>query len=183
MNIKTKKIIRMAIMAMLTAVSVVLIYVIRIPLIPSAPFLEYDPADIPMLIAGALLGPAEGITVVFLASLIQAFTVSAASGWIGFLMHFISSGALVLIVSLIYKKISSVKGLVIGLVAGSVVMIALMIPLNFIFTGIFLNVGTKAVAQMIMPAILPFNALKAAINSVITFAIFIPCSKAIKKFI
>ncbi len=173
----------MAIIAMLTAISVVLIYIVRIPLIPSAPFLEYDAADIPMLIAGALLGPVEGLTVVFLASLIQAFTVSAASGWIGFLMHFISSAALVVVASLIYRRLHCAKGLIIGLVAGSLVMIALMIPLNFIFTGIFLNVGTKAVAQMIIPAILPFNALKTSINSVITFAVFAPCSKALKKII
>lgn len=183
MNNKTKKLIRTAIIAMLTAISVVLIYSVRIPLIISAPFLEYDAADIPMLIAGALLGPIEGITVVFLASLIQAFTVSASSGWIGFLMHFIASGALVLTSSLIYRKKPSAKNLIIGLTVGSAVMILLMIPLNIVFTGIFLNVGTKAVAEMIMPAILPFNALKAVINSVITFAVFIPCSKALKKII
>lgn len=173
----------MAIVAMLTAISVVLIYLIKIPLIPSAPFLEYDPADIPMLIAGTLLGPVEGLTVVFLASLIQALTVSAASGWIGFLMHFIASAALVLVSSLVFRKRFSVKSLTLGLIAGSAAMVALMIPLNIIFTGIFLNVGTKAVAGMILPAILPFNALKATINSVITFAIFIPCSKALKKII
>lgn len=170
-------------MAMLTAISVVLIYTVRIPLIISAPFLEYDAADIPMLIAGTLLGPVEGLAVVFITCLIQAFTVSASSGIIGFFMHFISSSALVLSASLIYRKKPSVKNLIIGLAVGSALLIVLMIPLNFVFTGIFLNVGTQAVSEMILPAILPFNLLKGIINSFLTFAVFFPCSKALKRII
>ena len=37
-------------MAMLGAISIVLVAVIHFPLIPAAAFLEYDPADIPILI-------------------------------------------------------------------------------------------------------------------------------------
>lgn len=183
LNENTKKIIRTAIMAMLTAISVVSLYFIRLPLIPSAPFLEYDAADIPVLIGGALLGPLPGMAVLLAVCLIQAFTVSAASGWIGFVMHFAASSALVLISSLIYKKHPTVKGLIAGLVCGSAAMVILMIPLNLVFTGIFLGAGTKTVVGMLMPAIVPFNALKAGINSAVTFAIFIPCSKALKKYI
>ncbi len=178
-----KKVIRTAIMAMLTALSIVSLYIIRLPLIPSAPFLEYDAADIPVLIGSMLLGPLPGLAVLLAVCLIQAFTVSAASGWIGFVMHFASSAALVLISSLIYKKKPSAKGLILGLAAGSAAMIIIMIPLNLIFTGIFLGAGTQTVAKMLIPAIIPFNALKAGINSAVTFAIFIPCSKALKNYI
>ncbi len=37
-------------MAMLVAVSVVLVYLVHFPIFPAAPFLEYDPADIPNMI-------------------------------------------------------------------------------------------------------------------------------------
>ena len=37
-------------MAMLGAISIVLVSVVHFPLIPAAAFLEYDPADIPILI-------------------------------------------------------------------------------------------------------------------------------------
>lgn len=37
-------------MAMLTAISIVFVSVIHFPLFPAAAFLEYDPADIPILI-------------------------------------------------------------------------------------------------------------------------------------
>ena len=98
-------------------------------------------------------------------------------------MHFIASGVLVLISSTVYKKKPTSGGLVLGLVLGSLAMTAVMIPLNLVFTGIFLGAGTKAVAQMLIPAIIPFNLLKAGINSAVTFAVFTPISKLLKKYI
>ena len=62
-------------------------------------------------------------------------------------------------------------------------MVIAMIPLNLVFTGIFLGAGTQAVIQMLIPAILPFNILKAVINSVATFAIYTPISEILKKYI
>lgn len=48
---------KMTVMAMLAALSMVLVYAIHVPLIPVVPFLEYDPADIPILIAAMAYGP------------------------------------------------------------------------------------------------------------------------------
>ena len=179
----SNKVIKTAIMAMLTALSVVSVYALRLPLIPAAPFLEYDAADIPVLIGSMLLGPVSGIVTLLAVCAIQALTVSASSGWIGFVMHLIASGVLVLISSTVYKKKPTSGGLVLGLVLGSLAMTAVMIPLNLVFTGIFLGAGTKAVAQMLIPAIIPFNLLKAGINSAVTFAVFPPISKLLNKYI
>lgn len=170
-------------MAMLTALSIVSLYVIRMPLIPAAPFLEYDAADIPVLIGSMLLGPVSGIVTLLAVCLIQAITVSASSGWIGFVMHFIASSVLVLIASLIYKRKQTTASLIIGLIIGSLAMTAVMIPLNLIFTGIFLGAGTQTVVQMLIPAIIPFNLLKAGINSAVTFAVFTPIKSILKKYV
>ena len=170
-------------MAMLTALSIVSLYVIRMPLIPAAPFLEYDAADIPALIGSMLLGPVSGIITLLAVCLIQALTVSASSGWIGFVMHFVASSVLVLIASLIYKRKQTTASLVLGLVIGSIAMTAVMIPLNLVFTGIFLGAGTQTVIGMLMPAIIPFNLLKAGINSAVTFAVFTPIKSILKKYV
>ncbi len=179
----SKKVIRTAIMAMLTALSIVSLYVIRMPLIPAAPFLEYDVADIPVLIGSMLLGPVSGIVTLLAVCLIQALTVSASSGWIGFVMHFIASSVLVLIASLIYKRKQTAASLIVGLVIGSIAMTAVMIPLNLVFTGIFLGAGTQTVIGMLIPAIIPFNLLKAGINSAVTFAVFTPIKSILKKYV
>lgn len=182
-SMKNNNVIRTAIMAMLTALSIVLVYAIRLPLIPSAPFLEYDAADIPVLIGSMVLGPVAGIIILLAVCIIQALTVSASSGWIGFVMHFIASGVFVLIASLIYKRKKTNLSLLIGLIAGSIAMVIVMIPLNLIFTGIFMGTGVQAVVSMLIPAIIPFNLLKAVINSAVTFAVFTPISGILKKYV
>lgn len=176
-------VLRISIMAMLTALSIVLVINIHLPLIPAAPFLEYDPADIPVLIGAMMLGPVSGIITLLTVCIIQALTVSASSGIIGFFMHFIASSVLVLVASGIYSRKKTVLSLIIGLVAGSLAMTVVMIPLNLVFTGIFMGAGTQTVVSMLMPAIIPFNLLKAGINSAITFAVFTPISHVLKKYI
>lgn len=64
-------------MAMLGAISIVLVAVIHFPLIPAAAFLEYDPADIPILICAFAYGPLAGLLLTVVVCFIQGFTVSA----------------------------------------------------------------------------------------------------------
>ena len=52
---------KLAKMAMLVAVSIVLVALIHLPILPMVPFLEYDPADIPILLGSFAFGPGAGI--------------------------------------------------------------------------------------------------------------------------
>jgi riboflavin transporter FmnP len=97
-------------------------------------------------------------------------------------MHFIASSVLVLVASGIYSRKKTHLSLIIGLVLGSIAMTAVMIPLNLIFTGIFMGTGVQTVASLLIPAIIPFNLAKAAINAVVTFAVFTPLSKILPRY-
>ena len=44
-------------MGMMVAISVALVYFIHFPIFPAVAFLEYDPADIPILIGTFAFGP------------------------------------------------------------------------------------------------------------------------------
>ena len=83
-------------MAILTALSVCFVALIHFPIFPAVAFLEYDPADIPILICGFAFGPAAGFIVTLIAAFIQGFTVSAQSGIYGIIMHIVATGAYVL---------------------------------------------------------------------------------------
>ena len=159
-------------LALLSALSILLMMVIRFPIIPSAPFLEYEPGDVPALIGAFLYGPGAGLLITTVVSLIQATTVSAGSGWIGAIMHMVATGTMVLVAGLIYKRMHSFKGAVIGLLAGSVGMTLVMIPLNLFFTTRFLGVPVEAVKAMIVPVIIPFNLIKAVGNSALTVLVY-----------
>lgn len=174
---------RMVKIAVLSALSIVLMLALRFPLIPSAPHLEYDPGDIAILIGGFMLGPVAGLVITITVSFIQAMTVSAGSGWIGFVMHVIASGTMVLVASIIYKKIRTFKGAIISLVAGSMAMILVMIPANLYFTPKFFGIPYEAVKAGLITSVIPFNVLKAILNSILTMLLYKPLGKALKVLI
>lgn len=175
MNPNTKK---LTMMAMFTAIGAVLITAVHFPLFPSAAFLQYDPADVPILICGFAYGPVAGIIVTILASFIQAFFLGG-DGIYGFLMHVIATSALTLVASSIYRTNHTRKGAVIGLTAGTLAMGVVMMIANHFITPAFMGAPTEMVDSMLLPVILPFNLLKAGINSVITFLVYKTVSKHI----
>lgn len=171
----TKKI---TFLAMLIALSIALVAAIHFPIIPSAPFLEYDPADIPILIGTFAFGTSAGLLITVIASVIQGFTVSAQSGLYGILMHIIATGSFVLVAGLIYNKDKTKKSAILSLIAGTLTMTAVMFIANLIVTPAFLKVPVEVVMGMMFTAIIPFNLIKAGLNSIITFIVY----KAISKF-
>lgn len=172
----------MAQMAMLVAISIVSLYVIPLwSIFPSAPYLQYDIADVPVLIGTMLFGPGAGLLILSLVSVIQGLTVSAGGGWVGIVMHFCASGALVLVSGLIYVKWKTLWSLIIGLVLGSLSMTAVMIPLNLFLTVRFYGVPYDAVKDLLVPATIPFNLIKSGLNSTITVALFFPLKNILKR--
>jgi len=173
-NPKTVKLTKMA---MLGTISLVLVLLVRIPF-PPAPFLTYDPADVPIFIAAFAFGPLAGLSITAVVSFIQAFALGG-DGIIGFFMHVAATGTFVLVAGLIYKKHKTKKVAIIALICGTIVMTASMIAWNLVITPIYLGVPREAVIGMILPILLPFNLLKAGINSVITLLTY----KAIAKYL
>lgn len=174
MKVSTKK---MAVMAMLAAVSVLLV-LIHIPF-PPAPFLEYDPADIPILIGTFAYGPAAGIIITVVVSIIQGFTLSASSGIIGIVMHILATGSFALVAGLIYQRKKTRKSAILALGLGVITMTVMMALMNLIFTPIFMGTPVETVAGMLLPIIIPFNLMKASINAVATLLLY----KAVSRFI
>lgn len=167
-------------MAMLGAISIVLVAVVHFPLIPAAAFLEYDPADIPILICAFAYGPGAGLLLTVVVSFIQGMTVSAQSGIIGIIMHIFATGSCVLVAGTIYKRNKTKKTAIFALACGAVIQTLAMIVMNMIFTPLFMGAPLETVMAMMIPAIIPFNALKAGINCVITFFLYKSISHLIK---
>lgn len=159
--------------AMLVAISIVLVAIVHIPIVPAVPFLEYDPADIPILIGTFAFGPAAGVILTIVTSVLQGITVSANSGLYGILMHVISTLALTLTAGLIYraKHEKTKKHAIMGLICGTLAMVLVMIPANMIITPAFMGMPLDAIMPL-MPWIVLFNFIKAGINSVVTFLLY-----------
>ncbi len=171
---RTKEIARLGVMA---ALSVVLAALFHFPLFPSASYLEYDPADIPVLLTAFLYGPVAGVIITAVVSIVQGLTVSASGGVIGILMHFLATGCFCIAASLPYHRNKNTKTLCAGLGLGTLVMAGVMVLCNLVFTPLYTGMSVAAIASMVPTVILPFNLLKAGINAVFTFLLFRPLKK------
>ena len=113
-------------LGMLGAISLILVATVHFPIIPAAPFLEYDPADVPILIGTFAFGPVAGFLLTVVVSIIQGMTVSAASGGpIGIIMHFLATGTFVLLAGNLYRAHRTRKAALLGLAAGIGALVAL----------------------------------------------------------
>lgn len=158
-------------MSMLVAISIAMVYLIHFPIFPATAFLEYDPADISILIGTFAFGPAGGLALTIVTSLIQGVTVSAASGPYGIIMHIIATGTLVAVSGSIYRKKKSRGRAAAGLLLGTAAMAAVMVGANLLITPLFMGVPRSAVWTL-MPFIIGFNVIKAGINGLLTFLVY-----------
>lgn len=166
-----KKTVKLAKIAMLVAISIILVYFIHIPIFPAVAFLEYDPADIPIMIGTFAFGPAAGVMITFVVSILQGITVSSGSGVYGILMHIIATSVFVIVAGNIYKRKKTKKDAIIALACGVAAWVVVMFFANLVITPLFMGVPRSLVWEL-MPFILAFNAIKAGVNSVLTFLLY-----------
>ena len=121
-------------------------------------------------------GPAAAVIVSVLGFVPHLFT----NPW-GTLMAVLVALALSVPASLIYKKNKTRKGALIGIIVGAVVALAVAIVGNIIVTPFYAHMTTAQVVALIVPALLPFNALKFTIHGVVTFLIYKPISNLLNR--
>ena len=173
---KRENVRKLTVMAMLVAISVILVWLVHFPIFPTAAFLEYDPADIPILIGTFAYGPMAGLLLTITASAVQALTVSVHSGLYGFLMHVISTSLLAMTAGVIYNFKHTRRGAAVALICGTLAMGLGMLLANHFITPIFMGVSSAVVDNMLLPVILPFNLIKAGFNALVVFLIYKPVS-------
>ena len=166
-KMNTAKLVKMALLA---GVSCVLMLLIRIPF-PPAPFLVYDPADIPIYITTFAFGPVSGLIITVVVSFIQAFVLGGDAVY-GFVMHVLATGLFAIIAGGLYRHKKSKKEAVIALIAGVLAMTAMMCVANYFITSLYMGVPRSAVASMLVPVIIPFNLMKGGINALVTFLVY-----------
>ena len=126
MVMSKKKTVKMVKMGVMVAISVAMVYLVHFPIFPAVPFLEYDPADISILIGTFAFGPEAGLVLTVVTAVVQGLTVSAGSGLYGILMHMIATGVLVLVSGMIYNRKKTKATAVFGLTAGMAAMAVVM---------------------------------------------------------
>ncbi|NLU53766.1 MAG: ECF transporter S component [Clostridiaceae bacterium] len=189
MTTKTKYIVKIAILA---ALATIIMYIeAPIPFMPA--FLKLDFSEIIVLLGAFSLGPVAGILIELIKNLVHV--TSTITGGVGELANFIVGCAFVVPAALIYKKNKCIKTALTGLLVGSVSMVAVATLMNYfvlipLYIEIFakeynitaeqslqsiVDLGTKNnkgivdLRTLILYGIIPFNAIKTIVISILTF--------------
>ena len=167
MKANTKKLV---ITAMFAAIAFAIVAFIRIPVVQ---FLKYEPKDVIITIGGFILGPFASFLISIVVSLVEMLTISD-TGLIGCIMNVLSTCAFACTAALVYKCRRTQMTAILGLFLGTLAMIVVMVLWNYLITPIYMGLPREEVAEMLVPVFLPFNALKAGLNSAITMIVYKP---------
>lgn len=173
--------------AMICTLAYLVMVMIRIPLVPALPFLNYDPKDVILMIGGFMYGPLSALLCTLVVALVEMVTVSD-TGVIGCVMNFLSTASFVGIAAGMYRKKHTKQGAIIGLLCGVCIMTVVMLLWNYLITPLYMS-PTKAdigatrdyVVTMLIPGFLPFNLLKGLINAGITLLLYKPVVTTLRK--
>jgi len=187
-----------ALTAMLSAVSTILMYLqFPMPFIIPA-FIQMDFSELPALIAAFAYGPIAGVVVCLIKNLFHLFGTTTMG--VGELSNFLLGASFIFTAGLIYKKNNNRKGALLGTLVGAAVMAVISFPVNLFITYPFFTVvffgGNQAPIMGMYQAILPwadtlpkallvfnmpFNFIfKGLANAAIAFLIYKPLSPVLK---
>ncbi len=186
-----------AFVGMLGALSTVLqMFEVSLPFAPS--FMKFDISELPALLAGFLLGPADGCLVVIVKNLLKLLMRGTNTAFVGELSNVAGSCIYVLCAAMIYMrnktKKTAVKALIISTLSVSIVQIFMnawvMFPLYSRLYGLSMDViigmGSKVNPlikdnlTMMIFGVFPFNLFKHGVTSLVTFLLYKRISAPLK---
>ena len=174
---KTRKLVTLAI---LSALAFIVMVLIKIPVFPAVPFLNYEPKDVIIAIGGFLYGPLSALAMSVVVSLVEMVTVST-TGIYGAIMNILSSCTFACTAAIIYKKWRTLPGAASGLAGGIIITVPVMLLWNYLIVPIYMGAPREYVATLLFPYFLPFNLLKYGLSAAITMLVYKPIRIALSK--
>ncbi len=167
----------------LCAVFAAMAYAVMVVFHLKVQFLTFDLKDAVITVAGLLLGPLAALSISVLVAVLEFITVSDTALY-GLIMNMASSVTFSVVASMVYKYRKRLSGAVVGLVSAVVSVVAVMLLLNLLVTPIYqtkvlgVPMSPADVAKIIVPLLLPFNAVKAVTNASLVLVFYKPLSRA-----
>ena len=197
---KTTKVRRLTMAAMMGAVAFVLMYFsFSVPVL--SPFAEFDASALPELIGGFILGPVGAVEIIVIKLALKLVFKGSSSLLTGELSNLLLSLAYVLPAVIYYRRHRSKRGAVIGIVLGSVISVLVSIITNvYIIIPAFMylygmdwaaiidicakaNPWVRDIPTFVAFSVVPFNIISRAVTSLLTVLLYKKISIPLKKLI
>ncbi|MDL4842553.1 ECF transporter S component [Aquibacillus rhizosphaerae] len=175
---KSSKLLKLIIFALLGTISVVLMFLnFPLPFLPS--YLKIDFSDVPALLAGLLFTPVAGIIVEGVKNSLY-LVLTGAHDPVGVVGNFFAGTLFVLPVAVLYHRLKGPKSLVSGLITGTIVMALGMGVLNYFVLlpaySLFMGMEEMAIPTVkwatVIAGITPFNLIKGTIVGLLFIPLF-----------
>lgn len=157
------KIKKMIIMSLISAMAYVIVMVCRLPIIPSAGYLDLEFKSAVILIGAYIFGPLSGFVMSVVICFVEMVTFST-TGLIGCIMNLLATACFVCPAAFVYKKKNTTVGAVVGIALGAITMTVAMVLWNYILTPLYQGIPRDVIAAMLLPVFVPFNMIKACLN-------------------
>lgn len=180
---------RVSFVAIFSALAAVLM-LFEFPLFFAPSFYELDLSELPVLICTFYLGPVSGVVCELLKVLLKLLLKGTSTAFVGDFANFVVGCSFVLPASMIYHRIKTKKGAILALVCGTLTLTVFGslfnawyllpkfaqlygVPLEaLVAMGTEVNGAITGVQTLVLFAVVPFNLLKGAVVSLLTFLLY-----------
>ena len=163
---------------------------IEIPLFFAPGFYKLDLSELPVLICTFYLGPVAGVCSELLKVLIKLLLKGTTTAFVGDFANFVVGSSFILPASIVYHARPGKKTALLGMVVGTLTMTVIGSAFNAIYLlpkfavmfglpldaivgmGTAVNSRINSVSTLVLFAVVPFNLLKGAVDSVLTFLLY-----------
>ncbi|MCT0954695.1 ECF transporter S component [Weissella cibaria] len=179
---------RLTVIALLAAISFVLMVFPQFPLIPGATFLKIDFSFVPVLIGALMLDLKSGYAILILRSLLKVLlNNSGVNDYIGLPMNIVAMGVLLTVIMLMVgHRELTVKRFIAGSILGTVGLTLAMVILNFVYAvplyAMFANFDIKATIGLgtyLLWMVIPFNLIEGIILTAVAGLVFVALRRVI----
>ena len=172
---------KLVIVAMLAAISFILMIFPQFPLIPTADFLKVEFSIIPILVGLYLFDLPTAFVILILRSILKLLLNNeGVTTWIGLPLNIVAVGAFLVIFALFFKKEVATKTYIIGSVLATIGMTVAMAVTNIIYAiplyAKFAHFDISKIfgtSKYILTMVVPFNLLQGVIFAVSFAIIFV----------
>jgi len=179
---------RLTVIALLAAISFVLMVFPQFPLIPGATFLNIDFSFVPVLIGALMLDLKSGYAILILRSLLKVLlNNSGVNDYIGLPMNIVAMGVLLTVIMLMVgHRELTVKRFIAGSILGTVGLTLAMVILNYVYAvplyAMFANFDIKATIGLgtyLLWMVIPFNLIEGIILTAVAGLVFVALRRVI----
>ena len=173
---------RLTVIALLAAISFVLMIFPQFPLIPGASFLKIDFSFVPVLLGTLMLDVKSGYAILLLRSLFKLLLKNeGVNDYIGLPMNVIAMAVLLTVIMVIVKRQDiSPKRYVVGAVLGTLGLTLAMVILNYVYAvplyAMFANFDiakTIGLGTYLLWMVIPFNLIEGAILTAVSGLVYL----------